>query len=86
MFVRVVVPLDESRKALTVPESSVLEHDVQTFVFTPDGDASFHRVDFIPGLHVNGKVEVVSGLSVEQQVVSHGGFYLKSEMLLEGEE
>lgn len=86
MFVRVVVPLAESREALTVPESSVLEHDGQTFVFTPDGDASFHRVDFIPGLHVNGKVEVVSGLNVEQQVVSHGGFYLKSEMLLEGEE
>lgn len=86
MFVRVVVPLAESREALTVPESSVLEHDGQTFVFTPDGDAGFHRVDFIPGLHVNGKVEVVSGLSVEQQVVSHGGFYLKSEMLLEGEE
>ncbi len=86
MFVRVVVPLAESREALTVPESSVLEHDGKTFVFTPDGDASFHRVDFIPGLHVNGKVEVVSGLYVEQQVVSHGGFYLKSEMLLEGEE
>ncbi len=86
MFVRVVVPLAESREALTVPESSVLEHDGQTFVFTPDGDTSFHRVDFIPGLHVNGKVEVVSGLNVGQQVVSHGGFYLKSEMLLEGEE
>lgn len=86
MFVRVVVPLAASREALTVPESSVLEHDGQTFVFTPDDDARFHRVDFIPGLRVNGKVEVVSGLQVEQQVVSHGGFYLKSEMLLEGEE
>ena len=86
MFVRVVVPLAESREALTVPESSVLEHDGHTFVFVPDGDASFHRVDFIPGLHVNGKVEVVSGLNAEQDVVSHGGFYLKSEMLLEGEE
>lgn len=85
MFVRVAVPLAAAREALTVPESSVLEHNGQTFVYTPDGDASFHRVDFIPGLSVNGKVEVVSGLNVDQHVVSHGGFYLKSEMLLEGE-
>ena len=85
MFVRVVVPLAESREALTVPESSVLEHDGQTFVFTPAGETTFHRIDFIPGLHVNGKVEVVSGLNADQQVVSQGGFYLKSEMLLEGE-
>ncbi len=86
MFVRVVVPLAESRDALTVPESSVLEHDGHTFVFTPDGNDTFRRVDFIPGLHVNGKVEVISGLHADQQVVSRGGFYLKSEMLLEGEE
>lgn len=86
MFVRVVVPLAESRDTLTVPESSVLEHDGHTFVFTPDGEDTFHRVDFIPGLRVAGKVEVVSGLNAEQRVVSHGGFYLKSEMLLEGEE
>jgi hypothetical protein len=31
-------------------------------------------------------VEVVSGLTAGQQVVSSGGFCLKSEMLLEGEE
>ena len=86
MFVRVVVPLAESRDALTVPESSVLEHDGHTFVFTPDGKTTFHRIDFIPGLRVNGEVEVISGLDVAQQVVSHGGFYLKSELLLEGEE
>ena len=86
MFVRVVVPLAESREALTVPESSVLEHDGHTFVFTPESGDTFRRVDIIPGLRVAGKVEVVSGLNADQQVVSHGGFYLKSEMLLEGEE
>ena len=86
MFVRVAVPLAAPRQALTVPESAVLEHDHRTFVFSPDNDGSFRRIDIIPGLHVAGVVEVISGLSAGEQVVASGGFYLKSEMLLEGEE
>ena len=86
MFVRVAVPLADSREALTIPESSVLEHDHQSFVFGLDGDGSFRRIDIIPGLRVDGVVEVISGLSAGEQVVASGGFYLKSEMLLEGEE
>ena len=86
MFVRVAVPLAELREALTVPESSVLEHDHHSFVFSPDGDAGFRRIDIIPGLRVDGVVEVISGLRAGEQIVSSGGFYLKSEMLLAGEE
>ncbi len=86
MFVRVAVPVAESREAVTVPESSVLEHDRQAFVFCPDSESDFHRVNIIPGIHVGGLVEVVTGLSLGERVVSGGGFYLKSEMLLEGEE
>ena len=86
MFVQVAVPLAESRQALTVPESSVLEHDQRTFVFSPGDDGSFRRIDIIPGLRVDGVVEVISGLAEGEQVVTSGGFYLKSEMLLDGEE
>lgn len=86
MFVQVAVPLAASREALTVPESAVLEHDQRTFVFSPDGDGGFRRIDIILGLRMNGIVEVISGLSAGEQVVSRGGFYLKSELLLEGEE
>ncbi|HQX50519.1 MAG TPA: efflux RND transporter periplasmic adaptor subunit [Planctomycetaceae bacterium] len=86
MFVRVAVPVAESRDAVTVPESSVLEHDRQAFVFSPTGDSDFRRINIIPGIRVGGLVEVVTGLSLGERVVSGGGFYLKSEMLLEGEE
>ena len=68
------------------PRFVILEHDHRTFVFSPDSDGSFRRIDIIPGLRVDGVVEVISGLSVGEQVVASGGFYLKSEMLLEGEE
>lgn len=86
MFVRVTVPLAESREVLTIPESAVLEHDHQTFVFSPVAEDEFRRINIIPGLRVADMVEVVSGLNIGERVVSSGGFYLKSEMLLEGEE
>ncbi|MEZ6034182.1 MAG: efflux RND transporter periplasmic adaptor subunit [Planctomycetaceae bacterium] len=86
MFVRVAVPVAETREALAVPESAIQEHDHRTFVFSPDGDKDFRRIDIIPGLRVAGVVEVISGLNTGDQVVAKGGFYLKSEMLLEGEE
>jgi cobalt-zinc-cadmium efflux system membrane fusion protein len=85
MFVRVVVPISEARETLTIPESSVLEHDRQTFVFVPSGDSAFRRVDIKRGIQTAGMVEVLSGLNNGDQVVSAGGFFLKSELLLKGE-
>jgi cobalt-zinc-cadmium efflux system membrane fusion protein len=85
MFVRVVVPVAETRKTLTVPESSILEHDRQTFVFVPVSDSTFRRVDIERGIQTAGVVEVLSGLNAGDKVVAGGGFYLKSELLLQGE-
>ena len=85
MFVRVVVPISEPRQTLTIPESSVLEHDRQAFVFVPSSDSVFQRVDIERGIQTDGMVEVLSGLHSGDKVVSAGGFFLKSEMLLKGE-
>jgi Cu(I)/Ag(I) efflux system membrane fusion protein len=85
MFVRVAVPVATARQALMVPESSVQEHDRQAFVFTPLSDSSFRRVDIQAGQHSGGLVEVLSGLTSGEKVVVSGGFYLKSELLLQGE-
>jgi cobalt-zinc-cadmium efflux system membrane fusion protein len=85
MSVRVVVPCSAPRESLVIPESSVLEHDRQAFVFTPDGEFNFRRVDIQPGQHLSGMVEVLSGLTQGNRVVSHGAFFLKSELLLQGE-
>ncbi len=85
MFVRVAVPTAQARESLTVPEASVLEHDRKSFVFTPDGQSVFRRVDITPGIHTAGMVEVISGLNDGEQVVVNGSFVLKSELLLQGE-
>lgn len=85
MFVRVAVPVADARQTLAVPESSVLEHDRQAFVFIPSGHDSFRRVDIKPGIQTAGMVEVLSGLADGDKVVTTGGFFLKSELLLKGE-
>jgi cobalt-zinc-cadmium efflux system membrane fusion protein len=85
MFVRVAIPVAEPKTTLTVPESSVLEHDRQPFVFVPAGQDLYERVDVKPGLRTDGLVEIVQGLREGDRVVAEGAFFLKSELLLQGE-
>lgn len=85
MFVRVAVPGGAPRETLTVPESSILEHDRKAFVFSPEGESGFRQVAIQPGLRAHGLVEILSGLTSGEQVVVSGGFYLKSELLLQGQ-
>ncbi|MFO0059512.1 MAG: efflux RND transporter periplasmic adaptor subunit [Planctomyces sp.] len=85
MFVRVAIPVAAPRTTLTVPESSLLEHDRQPFVFVPAGQDLYERVDVQPGLRTDGLVEIVQGLREGDRVVAEGAFFLKSELLLQGE-
>lgn len=85
MFVRVAIPVTDRRPALTIPEASVLEHDRKPFVFVPAGENQFRRVDVETGVRTNGLVEVLAGLKSGDRIVSEGGFFLKSELLLQGE-
>lgn len=85
MFVRVAIPVTDVRQALTIPEAAVLEHDRKPFVFVPVGEHQFQRVDIETGVRTNGLIEVLSGLKSGDKFVSEGGFFLKSELLLQGE-
>lgn len=85
MFVWVDLPQGLQREALTVPTSAVTRHEGQAFVFVPEGEGRFRRVDVQTGIEHAGFVEVTQGLEAGQQVVSRGAFLLKSELLLEDE-
>lgn len=86
MFVRVTIPLDQSSSVLAIPSAAVVEHERQKFVFVPGSrDGEFVRKNIEAG-HDDGEwVEVLSGLAPGMQVVAHGAFVLKSELLLERE-
>jgi membrane fusion protein, heavy metal efflux system len=86
MFVWVLVPLDKPHDGLVVPAGAIMRHENQPFVFVPDGERRFRRVDVELGLETNDRIEIVSGLKLGDTVVDRGAFYLKSELLLEREE
>lgn len=67
---RPVVPLSAVTK--------ITEHD-SVFVHHPDGDFEMHRVTL--GRSAVGKVEIVAGLRVGEDVVTDGVFTLKSAIL-----
>ena len=86
LFVRVLLPLAESREVLAVPESAVCEHDSKCFVFVKTGERTFKQVFIERGVREDAWVEVKSGLTGGESVADHGAFALKSELLLEREE
>jgi cobalt-zinc-cadmium efflux system membrane fusion protein len=85
MFVWVDLPQGAVRETLAVPAAAVMRHEGKAFVFVPDGEGRFRRVDVKTGVESGGFVEVSAGLAAGQQVVSQGAFVLKSELLLEKE-
>ena len=84
-FVRISLPIGPPRDALAVPETAVVEHDGQPFVFEPDGEFQYRRVDIERGVTVDGWTEIRGGIRDGQPVVVTGAFALKSELLLVGE-
>lgn len=84
-FVRISLPVGPPRDVLAVPEAAVVEHDGQAFVFEPDGDFRYRRVEVEKGITVDGWTEIQSGLQAGQSVVVTGAFTLKSELLLAAE-
>lgn len=86
MFVWASIPLEKPHTAVTVPAGAIMRHENQPFVFVPDGDRRFRRVDVTVGIETNDRVEITSGLQAGDAVVDQGAFALKSELLLEREE
>ncbi len=85
MFVRVTVPVGDSREALSIKPEAVVQHENKQFVFLDMQRGVFKRVDVSTGRASDDWIEITSGLSAGQLVVTHGAFLLKSELLLQGE-
>lgn len=85
MFVRVTIPLNQPGEQLSVKPESVVQHENQSFVFVDLGDGSFKKVDVATGRSSENWIEIKSGISPGDLVVTKGAFLLKSELLLQGE-
>jgi membrane fusion protein (multidrug efflux system) len=61
----------QSRTSLAVPELAVVGEGTETFVFVVDKDTA-RRAPVRTGVHQNGMVEILSGLSPGQRVITEG--------------
>lgn len=81
MFITLNLPRLQSAEVLQVPASAIQDHEGRPFVFVQTGDELFQRKDVAIGRRNRDSVEILSGISAADQVVSGGGFALKSKML-----
>ncbi|MEZ6055985.1 MAG: efflux RND transporter periplasmic adaptor subunit [Planctomycetaceae bacterium] len=85
-FVRVTLPMARAQEVLAVPDSAIVDHGGERFVFVPEEENTFLRVNVTTGLSERGMTEVLSGLKEGDALVVQGAFVLKTELLLESEE
>lgn len=86
LFVRVRLPLSETREVIAVPSSAICEHESRSFVFLVVGEHQYRQKFVGRGMEDEGWVEITTGLTGGEQIVDQGAFALKSELLLEREE
>jgi multidrug efflux pump subunit AcrA (membrane-fusion protein) len=80
MLVKVSVPV-ASREALWIPASALVQRSElrAVFVINPEGEPRLRQIR--PGVRDGQRLEVLSGLSAGEQVVSNPGVLVGSETL-----
>lgn len=80
MFANISLAAGEKRPALLVSQKALQEMESQTVVFVARGDNKFEKRVVKTGRRQGELIEITSGLSNNEKVVTVGGFTLKSEM------
>jgi cobalt-zinc-cadmium efflux system membrane fusion protein len=81
MFVSVRLLLPAKGETLTVPKVAVLADEGRTFVFTHKEGDYWVRRPVTLGTRFDGLVEITSGITAEQRIITDGSFLLKSDVL-----
>lgn len=83
IFVKGRIQGETSSSAVVVPLGAVQNIDGEDVVFVPDGDG-FKTVAVIPGKSIDGKIEILSGLTPGDRYVAKGAFELKAVKVTSG--
>ncbi|NLF92937.1 MAG: hypothetical protein GX564_03530, partial [Oligosphaeraceae bacterium] len=78
LFVRGEAALAGQSSALLVPAEAILELDAKPVVFVHLGGEAFAARAIRTGRQSNGVVEILSGLTEGEKIVSAGAFTLKA--------
>ncbi|MFC2169430.1 efflux RND transporter periplasmic adaptor subunit [Acidobacteriota bacterium] len=79
MFADIKIILNHQSKALVIPQQAILEDKGDKIVFIQRADRFFLQVVQV-GAQENGFVEILKGLSEEDEIVTTGNFQLKSKL------
>ena len=79
MFASLSILLDRQARALTVPQSAVLDDGDRKIVFVAQGGAYQPRI-VVTGTKMDGSIEVTGGLEAGERVVTRGNYQLKSKL------
>lgn len=77
LFVRARVLVGEARNAIAIPFTAIKENGGQPVVYLQRGPESFERRTLTLGIRDGEYVEVVSGLSAGDQVVTQGSYLVQ---------
>lgn len=75
MFAEVYFAKSTSENAVIIPRDAVLDDDGSYYVYVADGDTA-KRVDVTVGIDTGETIEITSGLTVSDKVITNGQTYL----------
>ncbi len=81
MLARAELPVGEKKTALLVPQDAVQQVNGQDAVFVRSSADHFVMRPIQAGQTTQGMVQVISGIQPGEQVVTHGSFLVKSQLL-----
>jgi cobalt-zinc-cadmium efflux system membrane fusion protein len=80
MFGEAQIITGMAKNVISIPKTAVLDEEGQRAVFVKVGDGFLKRVIEV-GTKFGGRVEVLKGLSAEDQVVTSGAYQLKAQAM-----
>lgn len=82
MFVTGKIEVPTKEEVLFISQKAIQQIEDEKVVFVPsDEEDEFLIREIEVGREINGKAEILSGLSEGEEIVAEGSFYLKSELL-----
>jgi len=68
--------IDTPEKTILIPSKAVLQFNDKSFVFVQAKEGQYLRRFVETGVTVNDRIQVISGLSPGDIIISEGAFYL----------
>ncbi len=81
MFADVEITTTILKDAIVIPDTALQRDGDAQIAFLAIGENRYEKRGVTPGLEQRGRVQVLEGLKVGEEVVTEGSFILKSELL-----